>query len=118
MSITLKTGTSTTVELLKVKNLPNGAVLQRVGTNFQDVYSLTMTENIGKTGTAKGRASMRVPYPATATSPAGFAFVNIEFTVPAECPIAIANQIPHLASSAAISAEFAAMISQRSVNVN
>lgn len=117
MSITLETGETATVELQKSKNLPNGVVLQHVGTTFRDVYGLTLTENIGKNGTAKGRASIRVPYPATETSPAGFSFVNIEFTVPAECPVAVAQQLSYLASSIASSAEFKAMILQRSVIV-
>lgn len=118
MSIQLKTGETATVELKKSKNLPNGVVLQHVGSTFRDVHGLTLTENIGKNGTAKGRTSLRVPFPATETSPSGFAFVNIEFTVPAECPVAIASQLSFLVSSLANTDEFKAMILQRSVIVD
>lgn len=117
MPIILKTGESTTVTLNKSKNLSNGVVLQHVGNTFQDIHGLTLTENIGKTGTAKGRASIRVPYPATEASPAGFAFANVEFSVPAECPVVIATTLPYLLASLAATDEFKAMILQRSVLV-
>lgn len=117
MPLDLKTGETTTVTLNKSKSLLNGVVLQHVGTTFQDIHGLTLTENIGKTGTAKGRASLRVPYPATESSPAGFTFANIEFTVPADCPVAVAQTLPYLLASLAATEEFKAMILQRSVLV-
>lgn len=115
MSITLKTATATTIALTKAKNLTNGLVFQKVGTSFSDVYQLTMTQNIGNTGTAKSKFVIKVPYTAVinGVTVSNFAYLTVETTVPQDCPLSVAGQLTWLAQSTSADASFNDLVSSR-----
>nr|UUW21256.1 MAG: hypothetical protein [Sanya fiers-like virus 13]UUW21259.1 MAG: hypothetical protein [Sanya fiers-like virus 13] len=62
MSITLQSASGVNVVFDLVKSSGSSQVFQNIGTSFQDARTLTQSQTIGKTGTAKSRFVLKVPY--------------------------------------------------------
>lgn len=62
MSITLQSASGVNVVFDLVKSNGSSQVFQNIGTSFQDARTLTQSQTIGKTGTAKSRFVLKVPY--------------------------------------------------------
>lgn len=115
MSLTLKIATATTIVLSKAKSLMNGLIFQKVGTSFSDVTQVTMTQNIGNTGTAKSRFVIKLPYTAVVNgvNVSDFAYLTVEATVPQSCPLATAGQLTWLGQSLCADTSFNDLVANR-----
>lgn len=115
MSLTLKIATATTIVLTKAKNLTNGLIFQKVGASFSDVTQVTMTQNIGNSGTAKSRFVVKLPYTAVVkgVTVSDFAFLTVETTVPQDCPLSIAGELAWLGQSLCADTSFNDLVSSR-----
>lgn len=115
MSLVLKIATATNVTLLKARSLLNGVVMQLVGTSFLDVTSMTATQNVGKTGTAKSRFVIKRPYTVAVNGEnvTDAMHISIEVSVPETCPLTTSGEATWLAQSLAASTEFNALVQNR-----
>lgn len=115
MSLTLKIATATTIVLTKARSLMNGTVMQKVGTSFTDVTSVTATQNVGKTGTAKTRVVIRRPFSTVidGVTVTDYCYYELSSTVPAICPLANAAEGPWLMQSMAADPAFADLVVNR-----
>lgn len=116
MSLTLKVATATTIALSKARALANGVVMQLVGASFLDVTTMTATQNVGQTGTAKSRFTVKRPYTTTVNgvNVSDNMHIVIEVTVPETCPLTTSGEATWLAQSLAASTEFNALVQSRS----
>lgn len=101
MSLTLKVADAATIVLTKAKSLTNGVIFQVVGSSFAMTTTYRMTQNIGKTGTAKSRGVVAYPYTYTGTD--GLQHIDAGYaewgtTVPNTMPITEAKKTPMVAS--------------------
>lgn len=116
MSITLNVAAATTIVLSKVKNITNGKVFQFLGSSFAMATRLTTTLNVGKTGTAKARGVIALPYTpvGNTTGVIKYGYVDITYTVPVDMPITEANKLPFLGSSLGNHLVLSEMVNTRS----
>lgn len=116
MSILLKIASATDVTLAKVKNITSGKVFQFLGTSFAMATRLTTTLNVGKTGTAKARGVVALPYVPVGdtTGKIKYGYVEINYTVPLDMPLVEAQKLPFLGASLANHAVMSEMVNSRS----
>lgn len=115
MSLTLKIASATTLVLTKARSLVNGSVFQKVGTSFTDLTTVTATQNVGKSGTAKTRLVIKRPFSTVinGVTVSDFCYYSIEASIPAICPLANANEGPWLLQSLAADAAFTDLVVNR-----
>lgn len=116
MSITLKTSATLPLVLTKARAIVNGFSFQKLGTSFKDATICNATQNVGKTGTAKTRWSIRRPY--TVTDAKGnvipkVVYINIETTIEEDCPFTVVDEIPFMVSAVGAEPQFLAHIRDR-----
>lgn len=89
MSIVLQSASGVNVTFDRVKFSGNSQVFQSVGTSFLDTKMLTQAQTIGRTGTAKSRFALKVPFTYTEGSvvKTDYIFLSVEGTVPATAPL-------------------------------
>lgn len=102
MAITLAITATVSLVLTKARAIAQGFSFQKLGTSFRDATICNVTQNTGKTGTAKSRWAIRRPY--TVTDALGrvvpkIAYVNIEVTLDEDCPFGVVEEIPYLVES-------------------
>lgn len=116
MSITLKVASATDITLAKVKNITSGKVFQFLGTSFAIATRLTTTLYVGKTGTAKARGVIAIPYTPVGdtTGKIKYGYVELNYTVPLDMPLVEAQKLPYLGSSLANHAVMSEMVNARS----
>lgn len=115
MSLSLLSASGVSLVLTRAKLLLNGLIFQKVGANFADSYQLTMTQNVGKTNTAKSRFAVKVPYTAlvNGVTISDFAYVTVETTVPQDCPLTVASQLSWIVRSLAADTSFEDLVKNR-----
>lgn len=89
MSLTLLSAAGTNVVFDLTKQSANTQVFQNIGTSYQDTKTLTQSQAIGKTATAKSRFNLKVPYTFTEGTvvKTDYMFFTIEGTIPATAPL-------------------------------
>lgn len=89
MSITLQSATGVDVVFDRAKASGSSQVFQNIGTSFADTKTLTQSQTIGRTGTAKSRFVIKVPFTYTegAVVKTDYYFLSIEGTIPATAPL-------------------------------
>lgn len=117
MSLTLKVASATTIVLTKAKSLANGVIFQLVGNSYAMTTTYRMTQNIGKTGTAKSRGVIAFPYSYTGTD--GLQHIDAGYaewgtTVPNTMPITEATKLPWLLQSSAADQSCTDLVANRS----
>lgn len=92
MSITLQSASGVNVIYDLVKSSGQSQVFQNIGTSFTDTKLLTQSQNIGKTGTAKSRFVLKIPFtytvPGSSVVQIDYMYLSIEGTVPETAPLA------------------------------
>lgn len=114
MSMTLFKDAVTTIVLPLAQRLSNGFVHQLYGATFAQVDRVTTTLNVGKTDTAKTRAAVVRTY-TTASGETKRAYASIEFTVPGDCPQAVAEEMTFMVSDLARENVVVSMVKTRSL---
>lgn len=118
MSITLKVASATTIVLTKAKTLANGILWQLIGANFVLTTRYRMTQNIGKTGTAKTRCVIELPYSyvdVDGLTKYDKGYFVLEATVPQTMPISEAGKGTWLLQSAAADPTFNDAVANRAI---
>ena len=118
MSITLKVATATTIVLTKAKTLVNGILWQLVGPNYMLTTRYRMTQNIGKTGTAKTRCVIELPFSyvdVDGLTKYDKGYFALEATVPQTMPVSEAGKGTWLLQSAAADATFNDAVANRAI---
>lgn len=89
MSIVLQSASGVNVAFDRVKFSGNSQVFQSVGASFLDTKMLTQAQSIGRTGTAKSRFALKVPYTYTEGTvvKTDYIHLSVEGTVPATAPL-------------------------------
>lgn len=109
MAITLKIAAATSLVLNKARAITQGFSFQKLGSSFKDATICNVTQNTGKTGTAKSRWAIRRPYTVTDAQGrvvAKIAYVNIEVTLDEDCPFTVVEEIPYLVQSVGLEPQF------------
>ena len=114
MSLTLFKNAAATIVLPLAQRLTNGFVYQLYGATFAMVDRVTATLNIGKTDTAKTRAAVVRTY-TTASGDVKRAYASIEFTIPNDCPQAIAEELTYMVADLARESTVTSMVITRSL---
>lgn len=114
MSLTINTGASSTAVLALNQRLANGFVHQIYGADYTDLTRVTSTLNIGKTDTAKVREAVLVSY-VNAAGEAKRAYASLEFTIPVDCPQAVAEKLTYMVGDLARESQTIAMVVNRSL---
>ena len=117
MSLTLKVATATTIVLTKARVLANGVLFQLVGSSYAMTTTYRMTQNVGKTGTAKSRGVISLPYSYVGTD--GLTHIDMAYaewgtTVPNTMPITEAQKLPWLLQSSAADQSCTDLVASRS----
>lgn len=121
MSLTLKIATATTIVLTKAKTLANGVLFQLIGTSYLLTTKYRLTQNIGKTGTAKTRVVIELPYSYVDTdglTKYDSGYFSIEATVPRTMPVSEAGKGAWLVQSAAADASFNDAVANRAITLS
>lgn len=91
MSITLQSASGVNVVFDLVKFSGNSQIFQNVGSSFVDTRILTQSQNIGKSGTAKSRFALKIPYtytvPGSSVVMTDYIYASVEATVPETAPL-------------------------------
>lgn len=90
MSITLQSASGVNVVYDLVKSSGQSQVFQNIGTSFLDARLLTQAQSIGKTGTAKSRFGLKIPYTYAegSVTKTDFIYLSLGGTVPETAPLA------------------------------
>lgn len=117
MSLTLKVAAATTIVLTKARQLANGTLFQLVGASYAQTTTYRMTQNVGKTGTAKSRGVITLPYSFVGHDgltriEAGYAEWGT--TVPSTMPITEAQKLPWLLQSSTADQSCTDLVANRS----
>lgn len=118
MSITLKIASATTIVLTKAKTLVNGVLWQLIGSNYMLTTRYRLTQNIGKTGTAKTRCVIELPYSyvdVDGLTKYDKGYFSIEATVPQTMPVTEASKGTWLVQSAAADVSFNDAVANRAI---
>lgn len=117
MSLTLKTASAVTIVLTKARTLANGVLFQLVGASYAMTTTYRMTQNVGKTGTAKTRAVVALPFSYLGTD--GLTHIDVGYaewgtTVPSVMPITEAQKLPWLLQSSTADQSCTDLVANRS----
>lgn len=115
MSITLQSAVGVNVVFDLVKNSGSSQVFQNVGTSFLDTKTVTASQNIGKTKTAKTRSVIHWPYTETVNgvSKTYDMYFTVEGTVPEAIPFTEVDKAAHMVGTLAASALFKDLSTRR-----
>lgn len=117
MSLTLKVATATTIVLTKARQLANGVLFQLVGASYAQTVTYRMTQNVGKTGTAKSRGVVTFPYSfvgADGLTRIDAGYAEWGTTVPNTMPVTEALKLPWLLQSSAADQSCTDLVAYRS----
>lgn len=115
MSIVVQSASGVNVTFDRVKFSGSSQVFQSVGTSFLDTKTLTQAQTIGRTGTAKSRFVLKVPYTYTEGTvvKTDYIHLSIEGTVPATAPITEVQRAVYMAKTLAALASTEDLVARR-----